>query len=185
MTTLPVQQLYIHGQRVDATSGKTFKTVNPATGEVIAEVQVASQADVERAVQSASEGQKVWAAMTAMERSRILRRAVEILRERNDELAHLETLDTGKALAETTTVDIVTGADVVEYYAGLATAIEGIQLPLRESSFFYTRREPLGVVAGIGAWNYPIQIAMWKSAPALAAGNAMVFKPSEVTPLTA
>lgn len=185
MTTLPVQQLYIHGQRVDATSGKTFKSVNPATGEVIAEVQVASQADVERAVQSAAEGQKVWAAMTAMERSRILRRAVEILRERNDELAHLETLDTGKALAETTTVDIVTGADVVEYYAGLATAIEGIQLPLRESSFFYTRREPLGVVAGIGAWNYPIQIAMWKSAPALAAGNAMVFKPSEVTPLTA
>jgi betaine-aldehyde dehydrogenase len=138
MTTLPVQQLYIHGQRVDATSGKTFKSVNPATGEVIAEVQVASQADVERAVQSAAEGQKVWAAMTAMERSRILRRAVEILRERNDELAHLETLDTGKALAETTTVDIVTGADVVEYYAGLATAIEGIQLPLRESSFFYT-----------------------------------------------
>ncbi|TGV30896.1 aldehyde dehydrogenase family protein, partial [Mesorhizobium sp. M8A.F.Ca.ET.142.01.1.1] len=112
--------------------------VNPATGEVIAEVQVASQADVERAVQSAAEGQKAWAAMTAMERSRILRRAVEILRERNDELAHLETLDTGKALAETTTVDIVTGADVVEYYAGLATAIEGIQLPLRESSFFYT-----------------------------------------------
>ncbi len=166
MTTLPVQQLYIHGQRVDATSGKTFKTVNPATGEVIAEVQVASQADVERAVQSAAEGQRVWAAMTAMERSRILRRAVELLRERNDELAHLETLDTGKALAETTTVDIVTGADVVEYYAGLATAIEGIQLPLRESSFFYTRREPLGVVAGIGAWNYPIQIAMWKSVPA-------------------
>ncbi|MBA0222176.1 aldehyde dehydrogenase family protein, partial [Stenotrophomonas maltophilia] len=185
MTTLPVQQLYIHGRRVDATSGKTFATVNPATGEVIAEVQVASQADVERAVESATEGQKAWAAMTAMERSRILRRAVEILRERNDELARLETLDTGKALAETTTVDIVTGADVLEYYAGLATAIEGIQLPLRESSFFYTRREPLGVVAGIGAWNYPIQIALWKSAPALAAGNAMVFKPSEVTPLTA
>lgn len=185
MPTLPVQQLYIHGRRVDATSGKTFQTVNPANGQVLAEVQIASQADVDRAVRSASEGQQAWAAMTAMERSRILRRAVEILRERNDELAHLETLDTGKALAETTTVDIVTGADVLEYYAGLATAIEGIQLPLRESSFFYTRREPLGVVAGIGAWNYPIQIALWKSAPALAAGNAMVFKPSEVTPLTA
>lgn len=185
MTALPVQQLYIHGRRVDATSGKTFQTVNPATGQVLAQVQIASQADVERAVESAAEGQKVWAAMTAMERSRILRRAVEILRGRNDELAHLETLDTGKALAETTTVDIVTGADVLEYYAGLATAIEGIQLPLRESSFFYTRREPLGVVAGIGAWNYPIQIALWKAAPALAAGNAMIFKPSEVTPLTA
>lgn len=123
--------------------------------------------------------------MTAMERSRILRRAVDILRERNDELARLETLDTGKAYSETSTVDIVTGADVLEYYAGLATAIQGEQVPLRESSFFYTRREPLGVVAGIGAWNYPIQIALWKSAPALAAGNAMIFKPSETTPLTA
>ncbi|MFH3878777.1 betaine-aldehyde dehydrogenase, partial [Acinetobacter baumannii] len=133
----------------------------------------------------AVEGQKVWAAMTAMQRSRILRRAVDILRERNDELAALETLDTGKPLAETRSVDIVTGADVLEYYAGLVPAIEGEQIPLRETSFVYTRREPLGVVAGIGAWNYPVQIALWKSAPALAAGNAMIFKPSEVTPLTA
>ena len=123
--------------------------------------------------------------MTAMQRSRILRRAVDILRERNDELAALETLDTGKPLAETRSVDIVTGADVLEYYAGLVPAIEGEQIPLRETSFVYTRREPLGVVAGIGAWNYPVQIALWKSAPALAAGNAMIFKPSEVTPLTA
>lgn len=113
--------------------------------------------------------------MTAMERSRVLRRAVDILRERNDELAKLETLDTGKAYSETSTVDIVTGADVLEYYAGLIPALEGSQIPLRETSFVYTRREPLGVVAGIGAWNYPIQIALWKSAPALAAGNAMIF----------
>ena len=123
--------------------------------------------------------------MTAMQRSRILRRAVELLRERNDELAALETRDTGKPIAETKAVDIVTGADVIEYYAGLATAIEGQQIPLRPESFVYTRREPLGVCAGIGAWNYPIQIACWKSAPALAAGNAMIFKPSEVTPLSA
>ena len=122
--------------------------------------------------------------MTAMERSRILRRAVDILRERNDELAALETLDTGKSFSETKYVDIVTGADVLEYYAGLVPAIEGEQIPLRTTSFVYTRREPLGVVAGIGAWNYPIQIALWKSAPALAAGNAMIFKPSEVTSLT-
>jgi betaine-aldehyde dehydrogenase len=122
--------------------------------------------------------------MTAMQRSRILRKAVDILRARNDELAELETLDTGKPLSETRYVDIVTGADVLEYYAGLVPAIEGQQIPLRESAFVYTRREPLGVVAGIGAWNYPIQIALWKSAPALAAGNAMIFKPSEVTSLT-
>ncbi|MFZ3152982.1 betaine-aldehyde dehydrogenase [Pseudomonas sp.] len=179
------QQLYIGGRSVSASSGETFDSINPATGEVLARVQRASQADVELAVASATAGQKVWAAMTAMQRSRILRKAVDILRERNDELAELETLDTGKPLSETRYVDIVTGADVLEYYAGLIPAIEGEQIPLRETSFVYTRREPLGVVAGIGAWNYPIQIALWKSAPALAAGNAMIFKPSEVTSLSA
>lgn len=185
MARFEEQKLYIGGRYVEATSGATFETINPANGEVLANVQRASKDDVERAVASAVEGQKVWAAMTAMQRSRILRRAVDILHERNDELAALETLDTGKPLAETQAVDIVTGADVIEYYAGLIPALEGEQIPLRETSFVYTRREPLGVVAGIGAWNYPIQIAMWKSAPALAAGNAMIFKPSEVTPLTA
>ena len=133
----------------------------------------------------APSGQHIWAALTGIERARIMRRAVDLLRERNDELALLETLDTGKPLSETRSVDIVTGADVLEYYAGLAPAIEGEQIPLRDSSFVYTRREPLGVVAGIGAWNYPIQIALWKAAPALAAGNAMIFKPSEVTSLSA
>lgn len=184
MPVFKQQQLYIGGRRVDATSGKTLETINPANGEVLAEVQCASQQDVDRAVASARQGQQVWAAQTAMQRSRVLRRAVEILRARNDELAKIETLNTGKPLSETSAVDIVTGADVLEYYAGLVPSIEGMQIPLRESSFVYTRREPLGVVAGIGAWNYPIQIALWKSAPALAAGNAMIFKPSEVTPLS-
>ncbi|WP_404983583.1 betaine-aldehyde dehydrogenase [Cobetia marina] len=183
--SFPTQTLYINGRRVDATSGETFETVNPATGDVIAQVQQASGADVDAAVESALQGQKVWAAMTGMERSRILRRAVDLLRERNDELALLETLDTGKPLSETEVVDIVTGADALEYYAGLAPAIEGTQVPLRQEAFVYTRKEPLGVIGAIGAWNYPIQIACWKSAPALAAGNAMVFKPSEVTPLSA
>ena len=185
MSVYPLERLFIDGAFTDATSGETFETRDPATGETLATVQQASAADIERAVQSARAGQRVWAAMTAMERSRILRRAVELLRARNDELAALETRDTGKPIAETRAVDIVTGADVIEYYAGLATAIEGQQIPLRQDSFVYTRREPLGVTAGIGAWNYPIQIACWKSAPALAAGNAMIFKPSEVTPLSA
>lgn len=122
------QQLYIGGRYVTASSGETFDSINPATGEVLARVQRASQADVELAVASATEGQKVWAAMTAMQRSRILRKAVDILRERNDELAELETLDTGKPLSETRYVDIVTGADVLEYYAGLIPAIEGEQI---------------------------------------------------------
>ncbi|MFM0237905.1 betaine-aldehyde dehydrogenase [Paraburkholderia phytofirmans] len=185
MAVFATQRLYIGGGYVDATSGETFDTLDPATGETLASVQQASAADVDRAVRSAKQGQREWAALTAMQRSRILRRAVDLLRERNDELAALETRDTGKPIAETLAVDIVTGADVIEYYAGLATAIEGQQIPLRPTSFVYTRREPLGVCAGIGAWNYPIQIACWKSAPALAAGNAMIFKPSEITPLSA
>ncbi|WP_186135991.1 betaine-aldehyde dehydrogenase [Burkholderia gladioli] len=185
MTVYGLQKLYIGGAYVDATSGISFDSFDPATGEHLATIQQAGEADVQRAVDSAREGQRVWAAMTSMQRSRILRRAVELLRERNDELAELEMRDTGKPIAETLAVDIVTGADVIEYYAGLATAIEGLQIPLREESFVYTRREPLGVCAGIGAWNYPIQIACWKTAPALAAGNAMIFKPSEVTPLSA
>ncbi len=185
MARFPRQQLYIHGGYVDASSNQTFQSINPANGEVLADVAEAGAADLERAVESAEQGQRIWAALTGIERARIMRRAVDLLRERNDELALLETLDTGKPLSETRTVDIVTGADVLEYYAGLAPAIEGEQIPLRDSSFVYTRREPLGVVAGIGAWNYPIQIALWKAAPALTAGNAMIFKPSEVTPLSA
>ncbi len=185
MSRFGMQKLYIDGRYQDSTGGETFPAINPANGETLAEVASATREDLDRAVEAAQKGQKIWAAMTAMQRSRILRKAVDILRERNDELAQIETLDTGKPLSETRFVDIVTGADVLEYYAGLIPAIEGQQIPLRDSAFVYTRREPLGVVAGIGAWNYPIQIALWKSAPALAAGNAMIFKPSEVTSLTA
>ncbi|MBZ0329008.1 betaine-aldehyde dehydrogenase [Halomonas sp. ANAO-440] len=184
MASLDTETLYIDGRRVEATSGETFDVHNPYDGSLLARVQQASQADVDSAVAAARRGQRVWAAMTGMERGRILNRAVALLRERNDEIAELETRNTGKPISETAAVDIVTGADVIEYYAGLAPAIEGSQLPLRESSFVYTRREPLGVIGAIAAWNYPIQIACWKAAPALAAGNAVVLKPSEVTPLT-
>ncbi len=177
--------LYIGGGPVEATSGETFESINPATGEVISRVQQAAPADVDRAVEAAREGQRRWAKLRGVERARVLLRAVALLRERNDELARLETLDTGKPLSETSTVDITTGADAIEYYAGLAPAVQGEQIPLTPTAFAYTRREPLGVCAGIGAWNYPLQIACWKSAPALACGNAMVFKPSEVTPLSA
>ena len=106
-------------------------------------------------------------------------------RSRNAELARLETLDTGKPIQETSVVDVVSGADCLEYFAGLAAGLAGEHIDLGPSAFGYTRREPLGVVAGIGAWNYPIQIACWKAAPALACGNAMIFKPAELTPLTA
>lgn len=181
---MTIVQLYIDGKYVNATSGETFRCINPATGETLADIQNASQTDVDKAVKSARRGQKIWAAMPGAERGRILLRAVALLRERNDELAELEVRDTGKPLQEANCVDIQTGADVIEYYAGLAGKIEGSYQDLGNGNFFYTRQEPLGVCAGIGAWNYPMQIAMWKSAPALAAGNAMVFKPSEETPLS-
>lgn len=176
---------YIDGGYADAASGESFTTINPATGEKLATIQQAGRADVDRAVASAQHGQKKWAALSGLERGRILSKAVGILRSRNDELAELEVRDTGKPLQEANCVDIQTGADVIEYFAGLAGKIEGKYQDLGDGNFFYTRQEPLGVCAGIGAWNYPMQIAMWKSAPALAAGNAMIFKPSEETPLTA
>lgn len=182
---MDAKTLFINGQLTDVSSGEYFATVNPATGETLAQIGQASADDVQKAIDAAKAGFAVWSRMTAMERSRILLKAVALLRERNDELAKLEVLDTGKPLQEAIEVDVVTGADAIEYFATLVPSMQGEQQPLSENQFFYTRREPLGVCAGIGAWNYPIQIAMWKSAPALAAGNAMVFKPSEETPLTA
>ncbi|MEF1309416.1 betaine-aldehyde dehydrogenase [Vibrio mytili] len=176
---------YIDGSMYLGSSEEHFTTYNPANGEPLANVKHANQRDMDAAIESAKRGFAKWSSMTSIERSRILNKAVAILRERNEELAKLEVADTGKPIQEAIAVDVVTGADVIEYYAGLAPSLQGEQQPLNENQFFYTRREPLGICAGIGAWNYPIQIAMWKSAPALAAGNVMIFKPSEETPLTA
>ncbi len=119
------------------------------------------------------------------QRGRVLKKAAEIMRERNRELSELETLDTGKPIQETIVADPTSGADSLEFFGGIiASALNGSHIPLG-GDFAYTKRVPLGVVVGIGAWNYPQQIACWKAAPALACGNAMVFKPSEVTPLGA
>ncbi len=177
-------QLYINGAHQSATSEETFISTNPATGLPLTTIDQASQADVDAAVVSSQAGFAIWSAMMPVERARILQKAAQILRERNDELAQLEVLDTGKPLQEANCVDIASGADVIEYYAGLISGMQGTQQDLGKDAFFMSRREPLGVCAGIGAWNYPIQIACWKSGPCLAAGNAMVFKPSEETPLS-
>ena len=166
-------------------SPSSFRVINPATGAQLAEIAVDGALQIEAAVARAQEAQKKWGALTGAERGRILQRAARMLRERNDELAHLETLNTGKPIQETRAVDVLSGAECLEYYAGIAAGIAGEHLNLGPQAFGYTRREPLGVVAGIGAWNYPLQIACWKSAPALACGNAMIFKPAELTPLSA
>lgn len=167
------------------TTETTFTSHNPATGELLATLTIDGATQIERAVERAAAGQQIWAAMTGTQRGRIMRRAVDLLRARNDELAELETRDTGKPIQETAVVDVASGADCIEYFAGVAPTLAGEHIDLGPSAFGYTRREPLGVVAGIGAWNYPLQIACWKSAPALACGNAMIFKPADLTPLSA
>ena len=184
MRAQPTASHFIDGAPVEDISGASFESRYPATGEVIAELHEATPALLEKAVSAARRAQKDWAARTGAERGRVLRRAADIMRERNRELSELETLDTGKALQETLVADAASGADCLEYFGGIAAGIGGEQVDLG-GAFGYTRREPLGVCAGIGAWNYPIQIASWKAAPALACGNAMIFKPSEVTPLSA
>jgi betaine-aldehyde dehydrogenase len=175
----------VAGARPATRSPDSFKTINPATGEVLATIKVSGAAEIDAAVEAAQKAQRAWATKSGTERGRILHRAAEILRSRNAELAELETRDTGKPIQETNVVDVVSGADCFEYFAGVAPTIAGEHRDLGAAAFGYTRREPIGVVAGIGAWNYPLQIACWKSAPALACGNAIIFKPADLTPLTA
>ncbi len=184
MVQIPEKSFFIHSEFISGSGEELFPAVNPATGLEIAQIKQATQSDIERAISSAKDGFAVWSKMSAVERSRLLLKAAYLLRERNQELAELEVLDTGKPIQEAEAVDVLSGADSIEFFAGLAPGIGGEHVDLG-SAFFYTRREPLGICLGIGAWNYPIQIACWKSAPALAAGNVMIFKPSEETPLTA
>ncbi|KAJ5936423.1 hypothetical protein N7454_005058 [Penicillium verhagenii] len=183
--SFPPRQLYYHGQAQAASSGKTFQTINPATATPLADIQIASPSDIDSAITSADRAFPAWSQTPPIARARILQKAATLLRERNDEIARVETLDSGKAYTETSTVDVVTGADVLEYYANFigGGGLNGETTQLREDAWVYTKKAPLGVCAGIGAWNYPIQIALWKSAACLAAGNTMVYKPSEFTPL--
>jgi len=185
MRAQPKASHFIDGEYVEDTAGTPFESLYPATGEVIAKLHAATPAIVEKAIQAAKRAQPEWAAMSPTARGRILKRAAEIMRERNRELSELETLDTGKPIQETIVADPTSGADSFEFFGGIAAAgLNGDYIPLGQD-FAFTKRVPLGVCVGIGAWNYPQQIACWKGAPALVCGNAMVFKPSENTPLGA
>ncbi len=184
MKAQPAASHYVNGRYVDDPHGRALDSIYPATGETIASLHAATPNIVELAMEAARAAQPAWARLKPVERGRILRRASDIMRARNEELSRLETLDTGKPYQETTVADAASGADALEFFAGAVATFNGDFIDLG-GPFAYTRREALGVCVGIGAWNYPIQIATWKSAPALAMGNAMVFKPSENTPLTA
>ena len=172
----------IGGQPVGSSQPPIDK-VYPATGEVIARIEPADAAMLNQAVAIAAEAQKDWAARSGADRSAVLNRAAQLLRDRNDALSRLEVQDVGKCYGEAVSADVPSGADAMAYFAALAATETG-DMHRYPDAIAYTERVPLGVCAGIGAWNYPVQIACWKAAPALAAGNAFILKPSEMTPLT-
>jgi aldehyde dehydrogenase (NAD+) len=182
-------KLLIGGEWRDATGGRTFETVNPATAEVLTTAAEASAADVDAAVQAArkafDDASGPWRKMSASERGRLLWKIAELVERHIDELAELETLDNGKPIFESRYVDMPMVADIFRYYAGWATKLHGETVNINESAFTYTLREPVGVVGAIVAWNFPLLLVSWKLGPALACGNTVVLKPAEQTPLTA
>jgi acyl-CoA reductase-like NAD-dependent aldehyde dehydrogenase len=186
MTQLGRKQLLIGGEWRDAEGGRTMPVVNPATEEVIAEVASASAADVDAAVAAARAALNgPWGQMSARDRGRLVTKLADRLTERIDEVSRLETLHNGKPIMESRQIEIPLAAECLYYYAGWADKIHGETIPVKQQALVYTRREPLGVVAAIVPWNFPLLLAMWKVAPALAMGNTVILKPASQTPLTA
>lgn len=180
------KQLLIGGEWRDAASGAVMPVINPATEEVIAEVAAGDGADLDAAVAAARAALTgPWGKMSARERGRLIWKLGERLMEQADEIARLETLHNGKPITESRHVEIPMAADCLQYYAGWADKIQGDTIPVKGNALVYTLREPLGVVAAIVPWNFPLLIAMWKVAPALATGNTVILKPASQTPLTA
>jgi len=180
-------KLFINGRWVDSVSGKTFDTLNPATEKVITSVAEGDSADIDLAVAAAREAFEngPWKKTDARDRGRILLKIAGLIERNKDELALLDTLDNGKPINETTNADIPLVIDCFLYYAGWADKIHGETIPVRGDFFNYTLREPVGVVGQIIPWNFPLLMAAWKIAPALACGNTIVLKPAEQTPLSA
>lgn len=180
-------QLFIGNEFCDTADGGTFATTNPATGELIAEVASAQAADIDRAVTAAKEASrsKAWGQMNPHKRSRLLWKLADAIQAAGDELGALETADNGKPYFESRQVDVPSVVENFRYFAGMADKIQGGTIPVGGPFFNYTLREPVGVVGCITPWNFPLSMATWKIAPALACGNTIVLKPAEQTPLTA
>ena len=177
---------YINGEFRPSSNGKTIDVVNPATEEVIAQVPASTKEDVDAAVQAARAAfEGPWSKLSARERGRLVYKLGERLMERADELARLETLHNGKPIFEARQIEIPAAADCLRYFGGWADKVHGETVPVSGNYFTYTLREPLGVCAAIVPWNFPLLLAIWKVAPALAMGNTMVLKPASQTPLTA
>ena len=165
-------------------SGDEFSLYNPANNEPCGSLYYATQSHIEQAVQNAASAQKAWWSLAPAERSRLLHKLTDLIRQENDRLAGIDSLQAGKPIQETVGYDIESGAEAIEFFANAAAGIRGQSYQLGKVKAL-VQPEPYGVTLGIGAWNYPFQIAAWKLAPALAAGNAMIFKPSEFTPSSA
>src|SRR5258706_890622 len=182
-------KLLIGGEWVDSSDGKTFDTINPATGEVLTHIAAATIADVDRAVKAARKAfddpAGAWQKISASERGKLLWKVADLIEKNIDEVAELETLDNGKPIFESRYVDVPMVCEVLRYYAGFATKIHGETINMRPNAFTYTLREPLGVVAAIIPWNFPLLLASWKLGPALAAGNTVIWKPASQTALSA
>ncbi|UDL89124.1 aldehyde dehydrogenase family protein [Mesorhizobium sp. PAMC28654] len=186
MTVRGKQDLLIGGRRVAPLSGRYFETLNPATEQVIALVAEAGAEDVDAAVRSAREAfEGAWGNMKASDRGRLMLKLADLIRQSEDELVALESLDSGKPVSAIRRQDLPAVIDTLTYYAGMADKINGQVIPARTDALTYTVREPLGVVGAIIPWNFPLMIGMWKLAPALACGCTVVLKPAEITPLTA
>jgi aldehyde dehydrogenase (NAD+) len=180
------KQLFIDNQWRPAASGRTMEVVNPATEEVVAEVPSAGAADVDAAVSAARAALNgPWGRLSARERGRLVRKLGDRLMERVDDVARLETLHNGKPITESRHIEIPAAAECFEYYAGWADKVTGETIPVKGNHLTYTLREPVGVVAAIVPWNFPLLLAAWKVAPALACGNTVILKPASQTPLTA
>ncbi len=180
-------RIWIGSEWVDAEDGGRFATVNPATDEVIAEVAEGRAADIDRAVRSARAAfaDSTWRRMNPHKRSRLLWKLADLVEANADELGLLETQDNGKPYFEARRIDVPGAAQTLRYYAGLADKVQGDTVPVPGPFLNYTLREPVGVVGAIIPWNFPLSMAAWKVAPALACGNTVVLKPAEQTPLTA
>jgi aldehyde dehydrogenase (NAD+) len=184
---LPNTQLLIGGEWGDAADGQRFTTVNPADEMPIAEVALGGKADIDVAVKAARRALETgpWATMTGAERGRILNRLAGIFRDRMDEIVLLESLDAGKPLQATRRQDVAAAIDTIEHFAGWADKLAGEVIPVRNDALTFSRRAPVGVVAAIVPWNFPLMNAVWKTAPALACGCTVVLKPAQLTPLSA
>src|SRR5437870_4543079 len=180
------KQLFINNEWRDAAGRKTIEVVNPATEEMIAEVASADQADVDAAVAAARAAfDGPWSKVSARERGRIVWKIGEKLMEKADEIARLETLHNGKPIFESRQIEVPAAAECFQYFAGWADKIHGETIPVKGNFLTYTLREPVGVVAAIVPWNFPLLLTAWKVAPALACGNTVIVKPASQTPLTA